>query len=356
MPNARQLLEQADALMRRNRKRGKGKGTGPPTLTDALTNERTGTLAPTIILPEAKPAADSIALGAQSMADPISLDTLSDLPVLTDVVDEWSSQAEVWPPVVPDADATALTEALDDALATASEPTSDVGDTAETADAVATEPQLVEAPATFETIVRAVDRVTDGAPSPAADEPATRSAAAFDEPATRSGAAVVEPATRSAEAVDEPATRSAAAVDEPALDTPALRVGAAKPESATSALPIQDEEFILDIPPMPESLSAAGTDVVAPAAAVVAAIPQFVPGSPAWEAMAEEIRMQVLQRLDLFTDTGMRDQLGARLQPIVARASAELVETINQALGELVRGYVAEAIEREIESWRKRDG
>ena len=345
MPNARQLLEQADALMRRNRKRGKGKGTGPPTLTDALTNERTGTLAPTIILPEAKSAADSIALGAQSMADPISLDTLSDLPVLTDVVDEWSSQAEVWPPVVPDADATALTEALDDALATASEPTSDVGNTAEPADAVATEPQLVEAPATFETIVRAVDRVTDGAPSPAADEPATRSAAAFD-----------EPATRSAEAVDEPATRSAAAVDEPALDTPALRVGAAKLESETSALPIQDEEFILDIPPMPEPLSAAGTDVVAPAAAVVAAIPQFVPGSPAWEAMAEEIRMQVLQRLDLFTDTGMRDQLGARLQPIVARASAELIETINQALGELVRGYVAEAIEREIESWRKRDG
>ena len=345
MPNARQLLEQADALMRRNRKRGKGKGTGPPTLTDALTNERTGTLAPTIILPEAKPAADSIALGAQSMADPISLDTLSDLPVLTDVVDEWSSQAEVWPPVVPDADATALTEALDDALATASEPTSDVGNTAEPADAVATEPQLVEAPATFETIVRAVDRVTDGAPSPAADEPATRSAAAFD-----------EPATRSAEAVDEPATRSAAAVDEPALDTPALRVGAAKLESETSALPIPDEEFILDIPPMPEPLSAAGTDVAAPAAAVVAAIPQFVPGSPAWEAMAEEIRMQVLQRLDLFTDTGMRDQLGARLQPIVARASAELVETINQALGELVRGYVAEAIEREIESWRKRDG
>ena len=356
MPNARQLLEQADALMRRNRKRGKGKGTGPPTLTDALTNERTGTLAPTIILPEAKPAADSITLGAQSMADPISLDTLSDLPVLTDVVDEWSSQAEVWPPVVPDADATALTEALDDALATASEPTLAGGATAEPADAVATEPQLAEAPATFETIVRAVDRVTDGAPSPAADEPATRSAEAFDEPATRSGAAVVESATRSAEAVDEPATPSAAAVDEPALDTPALRVGAAKLESETSALPIQDEEFILDIPPMPEPLSAAGTDVAAPAAAVVAAIPQFAPGSPAWEAMAEEIRMQVLQRLDLFTDTGMRDQLGARLQPIVARASAELVETINQALGELVRGYVAEAIEREIESWRKRDG
>ena len=33
----------------------------------------------------------------------------------------------------------------------------------------------------------------------------------------------------------------------------------------------------------------------------------------------------------------------------------ELIETINRELGELVRGYVADAIEREIESWRKRN-
>jgi hypothetical protein len=70
--------------------------------------------------------------------------------------------------------------------------------------------------------------------------------------------------------------------------------------------------------------------------------------------MAEEIQMQVLQRLDLYADTGLREQLGVRLQPIVERASAELVTTINRELGELVRGYVADAIEREIESWRKR--
>jgi hypothetical protein len=71
-----------------------------------------------------------------------------------------------------------------------------------------------------------------------------------------------------------------------------------------------------------------------------------------WASMAEEIRMQVLQRIDLFTDTGLRDQLGTRLQPIVDRASADLVATINQHVGELLRAYVAEAIEREIESWR----
>jgi hypothetical protein len=74
-----------------------------------------------------------------------------------------------------------------------------------------------------------------------------------------------------------------------------------------------------------------------------------------WDAMSEEIRMQVLQRLDLLTDTGLREQLGARLAPIVERASAQLIETINRELGELVRGYVAEAIEREIDSWRNRN-
>jgi hypothetical protein len=83
------------------------------------------------------------------------------------------------------------------------------------------------------------------------------------------------------------------------------------------------------------------------------ASPKAVPDAAHWEAMAEEIRMQVLQRIDLFTDTGLRTQLGARLQPIVDRASADLVATINQHVGELLREYVAEAIEREIESWRK---
>ncbi len=83
------------------------------------------------------------------------------------------------------------------------------------------------------------------------------------------------------------------------------------------------------------------------------ASPPAVPDAAHWEAMAEEIRMQVLQRIDLFTDTGLRTQLGERLQPIVDRASADLVATINQHVGELLRAYVAEAIEREIDSWRR---
>jgi hypothetical protein len=72
-----------------------------------------------------------------------------------------------------------------------------------------------------------------------------------------------------------------------------------------------------------------------------------------WSEMAEEIRMQVLQRIDIFTDTGLKEQLNMRLQPIVDRASADLVAAINQHVGQLLRAYVAEAIEREIEKWRE---
>jgi hypothetical protein len=63
--------------------------------------------------------------------------------------------------------------------------------------------------------------------------------------------------------------------------------------------------------------------------------------------------MQVLQRLDLFVDTGLKARLAAHLQPIVERAGTELVEAINDHVGQLVRSYVAEAIEREIAQWRQ---
>jgi len=63
--------------------------------------------------------------------------------------------------------------------------------------------------------------------------------------------------------------------------------------------------------------------------------------------------MQVLQRIDIFTDTGLREQLAAQMRPIVERASAEMIETINSQVGELLRAYIAEAIEREIDKWRE---
>ena len=77
-----------------------------------------------------------------------------------------------------------------------------------------------------------------------------------------------------------------------------------------------------------------------------------VPTGAEFDALAEEIRMQVLQRIDMFTDTGLRERLGERLKPIVDRASADLVDAINQHVGEILRAYVAEAIEREIDRWK----
>ena len=105
--------------------------------------------------------------------------------------------------------------------------------------------------------------------------------------------------------------------------------------------------------PISPTVVAAPRDEVAAAAPTLAATAPAVPTGADFEALAEEIRMQVLQRIDMFTDTGLRERLGERLKPIVDRASADLVATINQHVGELLRSYVAEAIEREIENWRR---
>jgi hypothetical protein len=312
MPTARELLEQADALMRRNRKRGKGRG-DIPTLSAAL--DADGTLAPTVILAEAV-AASPIALDANDAAsdaapgepsgalvpaneDPISLDTLADVPVLTDIVVPGRFVAEP-PPQAPDGGAgvgAARVEDLD----------------------VDAEPS----------VVAAVERAG------LADENAfpTSAAAAAAVAAHSAAPAVIEQAS----AAVEPA--AASAVVPPAE----------APREATPRAIVLDDDFILEIPPVDQ----------APRAAAVqeSPIPAVAPPPEHrdWDSLAEEIRMQVLQRLDLLTDAGLHEQLGARLRPIVDRASGELVATINRELGELVRGYVAEAIEREIESWRSRE-
>jgi hypothetical protein len=104
--------------------------------------------------------------------------------------------------------------------------------------------------------------------------------------------------------------------------------------------------------PAPESPPAAATaevvvdDSAARAAAAAAE-------EERWRALAEQVSMQVLQRVDLFTDTGLKTQLAEHLQPIVERASAELIRAITEHVGGVLRSYVAEAIEREIAQWRR---
>lgn len=299
MPTARELLEQADALMRRNRKHGKGRLGDVPTLTDALDADRDTSLAPTLVLPDAQTAnADPVVLDTSDdndsampddviAVDPMSLDTLGDVPVLTDAVLDW-------PP------------------------------------GVASLPEPADARVPVD-----VDRTEpSGDAFPASAEEAAVAAAELPAPA------VLEQES-SARRTDEGVGDDAGRGDEEV------------PDSDTAAPPgFLDGDFILEIPPPDEAAAPAASGQPSPIP-TLAAPATLTPGSGEWDALAEEIRMQVLQRLDLFTDTGLRDQLGARLAPIVERASDQLVETINREIGELVRGYVAEAIEREIDTWRK---
>ncbi len=135
-----------------------------------------------------------------------------------------------------------------------------------------------------------------------------------------------------------------------AHDPGALGNGGRQPDSAS-------------MPPVARSTpsTAESTPPAPPAPAIVAATRPVAQAPIAddwarWEALAEEIRMQVLQRIDIFTDTRLRKQLSAQLQPIVDRASVQMVETINEEVGKLLRAYIAEAIEREIDKWRGTGG
>jgi hypothetical protein len=292
MPSARELLQQADALMRRNRRRDRSRGSGDttlpgddatlsgpsrdvPTLTDALAVDAGALLLPTVILPQGAADAD---------ADPISIDTLSDLPVLTDAVD-----------IDPIHD-------FPEAAAPEIAPGPLFPEEATVADAT------VPPPSAFvdEDFILEIPPPEAAVPAEGGDDHA-----------------------RATEAEDEGPGTSDAAFAPGDLDW------GSGPDRGQEA---QAEAQAPDVRPSPTAATG----------------PEIERASPDWDALADEIRAQVMQRLDLFTDTGLREQLGARLQPIVQRASAELVETINRQVGELVRSYVAEAIEREIDSWRSR--
>jgi hypothetical protein len=314
MPTARELLEQADALMRRNRRRDKGR-LDRSTLTGVLEARDDLSVAPTVILPESPDAqADAIVLEreeasvvepvASPVADdePMSLDSLGDVPILTDIVTDWPGEADR--EVAPALPAESTEDSPEPAVPGAADafPASD----SEAAALAANAPAIA-------VLERQLDATTDTVPKTSA---------------TLADDSMESNALASSDVVQSTASQ------------PAI-----KPEATG---PFLDDDFILEIPP------------VEPASGAFEPASPSLPGVPVgadrehWNALAEELRMQVLQRLDLFTDTGLREQLGARLSPIVERASAQLIETINRELGELVRGYVAEAIEREIETWRNR--
>lgn len=76
-------------------------------------------------------------------------------------------------------------------------------------------------------------------------------------------------------------------------------------------------------------------------------------GEVPWRALHEQLYASVIQRVDLFTESALRARLAEEIRPIVERAGEALVERIGDELGRLIRAYVAEAVDREIEEARR---
>jgi hypothetical protein len=334
--SARELLEQADALMRRNR--------SPlmddiPVLTDSVP-----------VTPVGRPAARLRPLPPQ-----VSSDTI---PVLTQAIEAPPVTA---PPAAPAPAAVVEEGEPSDWLQTGGAEPSVIGDAPDSiamvpAYAEVREEIEVEAPPEVEESFDAEleERARGDAPRPEFMLPAHDSITAQSHlPAAQAPAPIEDaqplpppellPQWESDTVIEEPSDEEPASLDaEPRLEAEPVVHEAVLEQPAPDAGP-EDSTMTPEMPAPSEPVVEAGPSAEEREAAEDAR----------WDSMAEEIRMQVLQRIDLFTDTGLRDQLGARLQPIVDRASADLVATINQHVGELLRAYVAEAIEREIENWKR---
>ena len=276
MPSARELLEQADALMRKNRSRGDN---DIPLLTDAV-EEVVFDFGP---LPEQPIPRRAIMEGDPS--DWLVMDTID--PAIHSITGRAPDTLAVVPPM-----------------------------TFKAAGSAATPPPLgSQAPE------QTLASIEESPPSPlAATVPAMAETAPIEELSPSPLAATM------------PVSAETGPIEEPPPSPPAATMHA-----TTETGPTEEP---------PPSLPAATMHVTTesePAAA----------DQERWRALAEQISMQVLQRVDLFTDAGLKEQLAQRLKPIAERASAELVVAITQNVGRLLRTYVSEAIEREIAQWKR---
>ena len=253
MPSARELLEQADALMRKNRSRG---DSDIPLLTDAVGIAPSG-------VPVSAPALAAVA--PRAVAPPAKL-AQTDVPRLTEAVEEVVIEFEPLP-----------------------------------------------------------------------EQPIPRGAIMEGDPSDWLVMDTIDPATHS---ITGRAPDTLAVV--PPMTLKAAGSAATPPPSGSHAR----EQTSAPTEQSPPSVPATITE--APVESAPGAADQEL-----WRALAEQISMQVLQRLDLFTDTGLKEQLARHLEPIVERASTELVGAITEHVGRLLRTYVSEAIEREIAQWKR---
>lgn len=290
MPTARELLEQADALMRRNREPGED----VPVLTDVV---------------EDAPLSPSLD------------DEFADVPVLTTPVE------------------------LDTALPAARPREEDDSDIDIDADLAAMGPDFPR--------VRA-EAIEAEAPRPEFTAPPARAPGVpmLELPPDTHAWRFEPMKPKAGEAPTVPASALGGEMLEKTLPLSELLV---EPKSK----PIEPQFF--DIPPEAELRRAAPAAAAAPIETPAPQPPApTAPPPPSPEEIAmqvqeltEQITLQVLQKLDIYTERGLQDHLSQHLKPVVERAVGDLVQSINSNVGRVIRAFVAESIEREIERFRQ---
>ena len=306
MPSARELLEQADALMRKNRSRGDD---DIPLLTDAVAIAAAPAPASAPILAAVAPHTDVPLLTDAVEEVVFDFEPLQEQPMPRRAIMEgdpsdWLVMDTIDPAMH------SITGRAPDTLAVVPPMTLKAAGSAATPPPLGSQaPEQTLAP------------IEESPPSPlAATMPAMAETVPIEEPSPSPLAAIM------------PAMAETGPIEEPPPSPPAATMHATTETGPTEEPP----------PNLP-----AATMHVTTESEPAAADPEL------WRALAEQISMQVLQRVDLFTDTGLKEQLAQRLKPIVERASAELVVAITQNVGRLLRTYVSEAIEREIAQWKR---
>jgi hypothetical protein len=306
MPSARELLEQADALMRKNRSRGDD---DIPLLTDAVAIAAAPAPASAPILAAVAPHTDVPLLTDAVEEVVFDFEPLQEQPMPRRAIMEgdpsdWLVMDTIDPAMH------SITGRAPDTLAVVPPMTLKAAGSAATPPPLGSQaPEQTLAP------------IEESPPSPlAAIMPAMAETAPIEEPSPSPLAATM------------PAMAETGPIEEPPPSPPVATMHLTRETGPTEEPP----------PNMP-----AATMHVTTESEPAAADPEL------WRALAEQISMQVLQRVDLFTDTGLKEQLAQRLKPIVERASAELVVAITQNVGRLLRTYVSEAIEREIAQWKR---
>jgi hypothetical protein len=306
MPSARELLEQADALMRKNRSRGDD---DIPLLTDAVAIAAAPAPASAPILAAVAPHTDVPLLTDAVEEVVFDFEPLQEQPMPRRAIMEgdpsdWLVMDTIDPAMH------SITGRAPDTLAVVPPMTLKAAGSAATPPPLGSQaPEQTLAP------------IEESPPSPlAATMPAMAETVPIEEPSPSPLAATM------------PAIAETGPIEEPPPRPPAATMHATTETGPTEEPP----------PNLP-----AATMHVTTESEPAAADPEL------WRALAEQISMQVLQRVDLFTDTGLKEQLAQRLKPIVERASAELVVAITQNVGRLLRTYVSEAIEREIAQWKR---